>query len=87
MVDAVVAKLLEYLSKTPYACTSLEQLSTRPANYVFRGKLAQPITEEDATTSSTVIVKHTTERVDPRRHVTFPFPSPIPTFPVALTLR
>ncbi|KAH8904933.1 hypothetical protein BR93DRAFT_881392 [Coniochaeta sp. PMI_546] len=56
--DAIVKKVLEQLSRTPYACSSLSQLSTRPGNYVYRGMLLQPTLGSNS--AETVIIKHTT---------------------------
>ncbi|KAL4885876.1 kinase-like domain-containing protein [Aspergillus karnatakaensis] len=53
--DAVAQEL----SNSPYACSSLTQLSGGTANFVYRGVLSQPL--PDGTT--TVIVKHTEDYV------------------------
>ncbi|KAH6658913.1 kinase-like domain-containing protein [Truncatella angustata] len=58
--DLIFKRVLQRLSKTPYACSSLSQLSTRPANFVFRGVLAQPIHTQDGA-AGTIIIKHSTD--------------------------
>ncbi|KAH6681391.1 kinase-like domain-containing protein [Halenospora varia] len=70
--DELLAHILRELSKTPYACDSLIQLTNGTTNFVFRGTLTQPLhlhlpnglEEETATAieaTNTVIVKHSTE--------------------------
>lgn len=61
--DVVSAKVLKQLSNTRYACSSLEQLSTRPGNFVYRGVLSQPFTTQDGTVATRIIIKHSTETV------------------------
>ncbi|KAL5338442.1 kinase-like domain-containing protein [Aspergillus crustosus] len=60
MADAEVQEAVaQELSNTPYACSSLTQLSGGTANFVYRGVLSQPL--PDGTT--TVILKHTKDYV------------------------
>lgn len=42
------------LSSTPFACSSLTQLSGGTANFLYRGVLSQPLPDG----TSTIIVKH-----------------------------
>jgi hypothetical protein len=55
--DHIADRILEQLSQTPYACTSLTQLQSG-VNFIFRGVLAHPLDN-----ISTVIVKHFTDLV------------------------
>ncbi|KAI0509604.1 kinase-like domain-containing protein [Xylaria bambusicola] len=63
----LINRVLHALSETPYACSSLTQLTNGTTNFVFRGQLVHPIRHirgegnEDDTTASTVIVKHSLE--------------------------
>lgn len=67
--EELFAQLLQDLSQTPYACSSLAQLSGGTANFVFRGILAQPISSQDGTgASKTVIIKHSMEFVSGNRN-------------------
>ncbi|KAI0182410.1 kinase-like domain-containing protein [Xylaria flabelliformis] len=60
--DALLFKVRQVLSETPYACSSLVQLTNGTTNFVFRGELAKPIFDEaTGNTTSTVIVKHSLE--------------------------
>ncbi|KAE8150745.1 kinase-like domain-containing protein [Aspergillus avenaceus] len=59
LADAILAEL----SATPYACSSVEQLSGGTANFVFRGTLLRPL--EDGT--ETVVIKHTEDYVASNR--------------------
>ena len=60
--DAIPTKLLQQLSRTPYACSSLlPPLSTRPGNFVYRGILAEPIHTQDGATAKSIIIKHYTD--------------------------
>lgn len=62
--DAIPTKLLQQLSRTPYACSSLSPpLSSRPGNFVYRGILAQPIRTQDGATAKSIIIKHSTDSV------------------------
>ena len=65
MTDSEISPdtILSELSTTPYACSSVEQLSGGTANFVFRGTLLQPL--PDGTT--TVVVKHTEDYVASNR--------------------
>ncbi|KAI0975548.1 kinase-like domain-containing protein [Xylaria arbuscula] len=57
----LVHNVLQALSETPYACSSLTHLTNGTTNFVFRGKLVRPIRGEESESSviaSTVIVKH-----------------------------
>ncbi|KAB5558289.1 kinase-like domain-containing protein [Coniochaeta sp. 2T2.1] len=60
--DALPSELLRQLSQTPYACSSLTQLSGGSANFVYRGILTQPLasTSGQKAVEKTVIVKHST---------------------------
>ncbi|KAI0857195.1 kinase-like domain-containing protein [Xylaria cubensis] len=60
--DTLLFKVRQVLSETPYACSSLVQLTNGTTNFVFRGELAKPIFDEATeNTTSTVIVKHSLE--------------------------
>ncbi|KAI0904502.1 hypothetical protein F4823DRAFT_614746 [Ustulina deusta] len=62
--DGLVNKVLQALSDTPYACSSLMHLTNGTTNFVFRGQLARPIRGEEngsAVNATTVIVKHSLE--------------------------
>lgn len=65
--DRVAARLIQQLSLTPYACSSLTQQSTRPGNYVYRGNLLKRLDKKLGFSSHSVIIKHTSETVDERR--------------------
>ena len=56
------SKLLERLSQTRYACSSLTQLSGGSTNYVYRGTLSNPLTPKEGETApvETVIIKYST---------------------------
>lgn len=56
--DAVSGQVLQQLSQTAYACSSVSQLSSRPGNFVYRGVLAQPFPAEEEVTVKTIIIKH-----------------------------
>ncbi|KAK5636879.1 hypothetical protein RRF57_012591 [Xylaria bambusicola] len=60
----LINRVLHALSETPYACSSITQLTNGTTNFVFRGQLVHPIcgegNEGDAT-ATTVIVKHSLE--------------------------
>jgi hypothetical protein len=67
--DKITAQILEQLSKTHYACSSLTRLTNGTTNFVFRGTLTQPLPdhvryglegEMATTTVKTVVVKHST---------------------------
>ncbi|KAI0544362.1 kinase-like domain-containing protein [Xylaria curta] len=60
--DALLFKVRQALSETPYACSSLVQLTNGTTNFVFRGQLAKPIFDETTgNAASTMIVKHSLE--------------------------
>jgi hypothetical protein len=63
--EAIATKVVELLSRTPYACSSLSQLSTRPGNFVYRGVLAQPSRSADGNLAESVIIKHSTNTDTP----------------------
>jgi len=56
--DALTARILQKLAQTRYACLSLTLLSGGSANFIFRGLLATPLSEERSYTKTTVFVKH-----------------------------
>ncbi|KAF3017071.1 hypothetical protein E8E14_006232 [Neopestalotiopsis sp. 37M] len=55
--------VLQRLSQTRYACSSLSTLATRPANFVYRGVLIEPLPAKDGSAATSVIVKHSTDPV------------------------
>jgi hypothetical protein len=60
--DAIHTKLLQQLSRTPYACSSLSPpLSSRPGNVVYRGILAQTIRAQDGVIAKSIIIKHSSD--------------------------
>lgn len=63
--DNHLARVLQHLSQTPYACSSLTQLSGGSVNFVFRGLLVSPLLPTPSTTaatsSQTIIVKFSTD--------------------------
>jgi hypothetical protein len=62
--DVLSAQILQKLSQTLYASSSLTELSGGTANFVFRGILAQPLPIQDrsiATSTKSVIIKHSTD--------------------------
>ncbi|EED22207.1 conserved hypothetical protein [Talaromyces stipitatus ATCC 10500] len=60
--DTVPTRLLQQLSQTAYACSSLSPpLSSRDGNAVYRGALTKPI--QDGTTVESIIIKYTTDSV------------------------
>ncbi|KAK3384139.1 kinase-like domain-containing protein [Lasiosphaeria ovina] len=64
--DGIAKQLLEELSKTPYACSSLsEALATKQGNYVYRGVLAQPVCRPGSAPAGSVIIKHCTNTATP----------------------
>lgn len=60
--DTVPTALLQQLLRSPYACSSLSPLSSRPGNFVYRGILARPIPAQDDTAAKSIIVKHYADR-------------------------
>jgi hypothetical protein len=56
-------QIMQDLSKTPYACSSLAILSGGTANFLFRGSLIQPLHNG----AKTIIVKHSKEYVSANR--------------------
>jgi len=62
--DAISTSILQELSETPYACSSLTQLTGGTANFVYRGTLDQPSADDRGSTAvKTVIIKHSTDFV------------------------
>ncbi|KAK1763380.1 kinase-like domain-containing protein [Phialemonium atrogriseum] len=65
--DELSSRVLQHLSHTRYACSSLTRLSSGTTNFVFRGILAQPFLRyQDGMTAlaaHTIIVKHSTDYV------------------------
>jgi hypothetical protein len=66
--DHLIARILQQLSKSPYACSSLTQLTNGTTNFVFRGTLSQPLRfrdgigkRTDTATTDTVIIKHSAD--------------------------
>ncbi|KAL7904943.1 kinase-like domain-containing protein [Trichoderma velutinum] len=58
--DAASKHVLQRLSDTVYACSSLSPLSSRPGNFVYRGILIHPLSAKDEAPVRTVIIKHCT---------------------------
>ena len=55
------ARILHELAETPYACSSLAELTSGTTNFVFRGVLVQPLQDSSPSLSSkSVIIKHST---------------------------
>lgn len=52
--DEIVSRITDELASTEYACSSLEPLSGGTANFLFKGKLQNPL--QDGTAE--VAVKH-----------------------------
>jgi hypothetical protein len=75
--DQFGIQVMQELSKTPYACSSLTLLNGGTANFLFRGILTQPLSDG----TNTVIIKHSKEFVSANRNfqldisrcVCFPF--------------
>ncbi|KAI1802086.1 kinase-like domain-containing protein [Daldinia bambusicola] len=61
--EAVVSNILQELSETPYACSSLIRLTNGTTNFVYRGELVHPIRadSEYSNTKETVIIKYCTD--------------------------
>jgi hypothetical protein len=53
--DEVSKKVQQSLKDSPYACSSLVELSGGTANFVYRGTLVTPLVDG----SKTVVIKHT----------------------------
>ncbi|KAL5360180.1 phosphotransferase enzyme family protein [Aspergillus floccosus] len=68
MDTAIDQSVLASLTGTPYACSSLHQLSGGTANFVYRGILSKPL--PDGTT--TVVIKHTEDFVASNRAFKIP---------------
>lgn len=71
--DMLITRILKHLSSTRYACASLRELSGGTTNFVFRGELAQPLSEQEstpATSRTSVIVKHASDGVKLNRDFT-----------------
>lgn len=69
--DTIASNLLQQLSQTPYACSSLSQpLSSRDGNLVYRDVLATPLQDGTAMVKS-VIIKHstTTDSSEPKNKI------------------
>ena len=47
--------LLEYLSKTQYACSAIIPLSGGVSNFTYRGQLSRPLFSGE----NTIVIKHT----------------------------
>ncbi|KAI5860079.1 kinase-like domain-containing protein [Durotheca rogersii] len=60
-LDALVTRVLEQLSETPYSCSSLTRLVNGTTNFVFRGILTRPLPLGDDKPVETVIVKYTAD--------------------------
>lgn len=58
--DAASKHVMQQLSDTVYACSSLSPLSSRPGNFVYRGVLVRPLPAKDEAPMQTVIIKHST---------------------------
>ncbi|QYS97796.1 Phosphotransferase enzyme family protein [Trichoderma simmonsii] len=58
--DTASKHVLQQLSDTVYACSSLSPLSSRPGNFVYRGVLVHPLSAKDEAPVRTVIIKHCT---------------------------
>ncbi|KAF3012249.1 hypothetical protein E8E14_011172 [Neopestalotiopsis sp. 37M] len=58
--EDISTKVLQYLSQTPYACSSLSRLMTREDNFVYRGALTHPLSLQDGGAAESVIIKHST---------------------------
>lgn len=61
------SSITRQLSKTPYACSSLEHLLGGTANFLYRGILAQALPEG----TRSVVVKHSEAFVPANRHFDF----------------
>ncbi|KAK7757531.1 hypothetical protein SLS62_000546 [Diatrype stigma] len=60
--DEIAANILQQLASTPFACSSLLQLTNGTTNFVFRGTLIRPVpSPEGSGAVETVIVKHSSE--------------------------
>ena len=57
-------EIMEEMSQTPYACSSLTLLSGGTANFLFRGVLTQPLLNG----TSTIVVKHSKDFVSANRN-------------------
>lgn len=67
-INNLTTELLDTLSQTQWACSSLTLLIGGSVNFLFRGYLSQPI--QDSTTRqeiSTVIVKHAKDHLSVNR--------------------
>ncbi|KAK6082666.1 phosphotransferase enzyme family protein [Seiridium cupressi] len=67
--DTVSAKVLQQSSRTPYACSSLTQLSSRPVNFAYRDVLSQPFTTQNGMTAGSIIIKHSTDVLAARHDI------------------
>ncbi|KAF2114307.1 kinase-like domain-containing protein [Lophiotrema nucula] len=63
--DAIADQTLKFLSKTPYACSTLTPLSGGTTNFVYRGSLASPSPAhaKHGSLVTTVIIKRATDFV------------------------
>jgi hypothetical protein len=64
--DVILTQIAQQLSQTPYASSSLIELSNGTTNFVFRGILAQSLPNQDGNgllSSTSVIIKHSTDFV------------------------
>ena len=61
--DNISVSVLQELLKTPYACSSLTQLTGGTANFVYRGTLTRPLPAQNGSTAKSVIIKHSADFV------------------------
>ena len=76
-LDSISKQILQQLGGTPYACSSLLPLASRPGNYVYRGILLQPFPPEDGNAGRSIIIKLSAESIPSNipmdTPVSFPF--------------
>lgn len=83
MDTSIDKSVLASLADTPYACSSLHQLSGGTANFVYRGLLSKPLA--DGTTA--VVIKHTEDFVASNRAFKIPADRCVPPLPLLPTLK